>query len=224
MATEDSSLIVTAHPDDETIFFTGLILSRPKTRWTVVCATDGNADHNGLHRIEDLKAACKKLGVENVTTLGFPDRFEDRLDTGALQEMLSSISAKEVFTHGVLGEYGHPHHQDVCFATHQTFFGKIPVYSVAHNCFPDVTVNLSQEMWYLKSELYSQIYYSETRRFIQMLPIQFTEGFTQVTLDEVSAIYYFLAKKQPLDPKALCVYRALEPFLEDMIANTERPF
>lgn len=224
MATEDSSLIVTAHPDDETIFFTGLILSRPKTRWSVVCVTDGNADQNGLHRIEDLKAACKRLGVESVSTLGFPDKFEERLDTEALQEQLSSFSAKEVFTHGVLGEYGHPHHQDVCFAAHKCFFGNVPVYSVAHNCFPDFTVNLSQEMWNLKSEIYSQCYFSETRRFIQMLPIQPTEGFTKVSMDEVSAIYHFLAKKQPLNPQALCAYKALEPYLEDMAANTDRPF
>lgn len=224
MAKEDFTLIVTAHPDDETIFFAGLILSRPKTRWKVVCATDGNADDNGLHRIEDLKKACEKLGITSVETLGFPDRFEQRLDTDLLQEMLIKFHPQEVFTHGILGEYGHPHHQDVALATHKAFSTKCPVYSVAHNCFPDFKVALTRKVWEIKSEIYRNCYFTETRRFIQMLPITFTEGFSKVTLHEVEAIYNYLIGREPLDKKALSYYAAIEPYFEDIASDKSRPF
>ncbi len=188
--------------------------------------TDGNADANGVHRIQDLKNACNRLGVDDLEVLGFPDKFEHRLNVDLLKNKLMSfqVSENDVYTHGVLGEYGHPHHQDVSLATHRAFFNKKPVFSVAYNCFADIQVSLSHDMWLLKSEIYSNCYFSETQRFIQMLPITFTEGFSKVSLDEVEAIYDFLSGKRALNKKALSCYSSIEPYFEYIAGNTSRPF
>lgn len=224
MSTENTSLIVTAHPDDETIFFSGLILSRPKTRWKVICVTDGNADGQGSKRYEDWTNACSTLGITDIEMLGYPDIFEKRLDISEISKKLTSIKVDCVFTHGVLGEYGHPHHQDVCMATHLAFSNQIDVYSVSHNCYPEIQIELTQDMWLKKMDIYSRCYRSETSRFIQMLPVTFHEGFTRVSLKEVDTIYRYFTGQSELDHSVLDVYKPVSTFLFDMAAPTDRPF
>nr|HPI41640.1 PIG-L family deacetylase [Pseudobdellovibrionaceae bacterium] len=59
-----NNLLVIAHPDDEALFFSGLVLYHKKDHWTIVCVTDANADENGTKRKKDFKKSCKLLGVE----------------------------------------------------------------------------------------------------------------------------------------------------------------
>lgn len=103
------NLVVVAHPDDETIFFGGLLQAYRRRPWKVICATDGNADGMGVQRRQDFQRACDALKVQNCEMWDFPDRFENRLDIDRLAERLKQETASEIFTHGVLGEYGHPH-------------------------------------------------------------------------------------------------------------------
>ena len=124
MSKQKYSLLVVAHPDDEAIFFAGLLMNQRSLPWKVICITDGNADQAGASRAEQFKKSCSLLKVK-FEQWDFADKFEVRLDTQELVKRLSQIEKPAVvYTHGILGEYGHPHHQDVSLAVHRTFFKK----------------------------------------------------------------------------------------------------
>jgi hypothetical protein len=224
MVMDDVSLIVTAHPDDETLFFAGLILSRPKTRWHVVCATNGNADGLGEKRRHDFEKACRTLNVANTSWLGLPDVFEKRLPEEQIISRLPKVNVTEVFTHSIIGEYGHPHHQDVSYAVHHQFKDRCPVYSVAYNCSPEFKVVLNDDHWRIKCEILTSTYLNETKRFYNLLPVTFAEGFVQVAFDEVKSLYQYLTKEKSLDPVPIKVFRNILPYLMARHPLENRPF
>ena len=211
-------MLVVAHPDDETLFFGGLLASTSaqKTPWLVICVTDGNADGNGKARARQFRRATAKLGIEHIAHWDFPDIYEKRLDLDALSSRLQALPRpKEIYTHGVLGEYGHPHHQDVCAAVFRAFDStKIPVWSAAYNCWPERDVRLSQALYQLKCEILSGIYQAETRRFAHFLPATATEGFTQLSAREVKALYGFLTGGPAPSRRSLRAYRWYWTYLE----------
>ena len=218
------ALIVVAHPDDESIFFAGLILSRPKTSWSVICVTDGNADGHGQSRWERFGQACRELGVDNYRCLKFPDKFEQRLPVDELAAELSEVHGQEVFTHGILGEYGHYHHQDVSYACHKVYSQECPLYSLAYNCYPDLTVSLSLDQWHKKAQIFSEIYFSETHRFIKFLPVSFQENFARVAEEEAKAIYLHLTNQRPATKGDLIKYKAMYKYLDQYKINRIRIF
>lgn len=196
---DGQNLVVTAHPDDETLFMGGLIMSERKRPWKVICVTDGNADGQGAKRKAQFEAACRLLKVRDFEMWTFPDVYEKRLDVDRLTDRLSELSCPPVvYTHGIVGEYGHPHHQDVSWAVHRVFEKQCPVYSVAYNCMPQKTVVLSRAVFARKARILSEIYGSETQRFAHLIPTTFAEGFVKVDGREVQGIYRFLIEgKQP---------------------------
>lgn len=140
-----NNLLVIAHPDDEALFFSGLLLNYKRQKWTIVCVTDANADENGAKRKKDFVKSCKLLGIEKHYFLGLPDVFNQRLPIEdivfKLATLFKNILFDQVYTHGILGEYGHPHHQDVSYAVHKLFFPK-KVWSVSTNAFPKKLISL----------------------------------------------------------------------------------
>jgi hypothetical protein len=208
-----SRLLVVAHPDDETLFFAGLLQS--KTDWCVVCVTDGNADGLGDQRQAEFRSACKLLKVKDARILNFSDAFERRLDVDGLQQALKNIGTyKEVFTHSVIGEYGHPHHQDVCFAVHKAFLPSTPVFSIAYNTFPTKKIALNPKQYALKTKILSQIYFGEMKRLIHLLPAHAQESFCQISLAEAETLYATLRDKLPLNTKVVKAYKWLVPYVE----------
>lgn len=219
------NLVVVAHPDDETIFFGGLLQAYRRKPWKVICATDGNADGMGVQRRQDFQRACDALKVQNSEMWDFPDRFENRLDIDKLAERLKHENAAEIFTHGVLGEYGHPHHQDVCLAVHRAFSPKKKVWSVAYNCFAEKVFRLRRKDFERKSEVLSRIYFSETQRFARWLPVTNYEGFAQIDLKEIEALYAFFARGEKPREAQLKAYSWFRPYLEDFRDQVNaRPF
>jgi LmbE family N-acetylglucosaminyl deacetylase len=219
------NLIVVAHPDDETIFFGGLIQTYRRRPWKVICVTDGNADGQGERRRLDFLNACKKLGAAKAEMWDFPDLYDQRLDLSRLVERLQSENAAEVFTHGILGEYGHPHHQDVCLGTHRAFAKSRTVWSVAYNCYAEKLIKIPRKAYQRKCEVLSLIYFSETQRFARWLPAANYEGYSKVELKEVEALHmYFRDGKVPA-PSFLKTYRWFKPYLEEFRTQvTARPF
>jgi len=217
------NLIVVAHPDDETLFFAGLIQAVKSLPWKVVCVTDGNADGQGAKRAGQLAEACRLLKVRSLEHWDFPDIYEKRLDVATLAKRLKSLdNVGQVFTHGILGEYGHPHHQDVSFAVHSAFKN---VFSVAYNCYAKKLVKLSPAQYALKARILSTVYLSETRRFAPFLPATFVEGFTPATFSEVQAIYDWLTKRIEPNRAKLKTYGWYFEYLKKAIDEPPpRPF
>lgn len=203
--------IIASHPDDETLFFSSIMQTKKDVH--VICVTDGNADGMGEKRKSDFKSACKAQGATS-EMWDFQDIYEKRLDQKRLQEKLTTINdANIVYTHGILGEYGHPHHQDVSFAVHNVFKDK--VMSVAYNTYPSELITLNQKSFNLKKEILSTTYLSETIRFSNLIPATFAEGFLKVSFEEVENIFHFLIKKEALDPTRLFHYKWLQGHIED---------
>ncbi len=108
------ALLLTAHPDDETIFCGGLLLSQLHWRWHIVCIT--TETDTRFNEFITAMEAFKRLGVNitNYETLNMADRgkvlrdSEFRAWLAAVKEL--DLAPDIVFTHNENGEYGHPHH------------------------------------------------------------------------------------------------------------------
>lgn len=222
-----ANLIVVAHPDDESIFFGGLLQKERSRPWHLVCVTDGNGDGRGRDRHQELRSAAKRLKIETVEHWDFADKYEQRLEYSQLSERLKILSPQvhTIYTHGLLGEYGHPHHQDVSYAVHRLFSKTHQVWGTAYNCMPQKRVLLTTKQFALKSEILSQIYRLETERFVHLLPAFAEEGFCQFDMKEVEAIYNTVRWQQPLNVKALKHYKWLAQILSVTAYNgLKRPF
>lgn len=218
------NLLVVAHPDDETIFFAGLVQTYRRKPWKIICVTDGNADGSGRKRQQDFLNACKLLKAEG-EMWDFPDRYDKRLNIEKLIDRLKQQSPAEVFTHGILGEYGHPHHQDVCLATYRAFSQDKTVWSTAYNCFAEKVIRLPRKAYTVKCEILSRTYFSETHRFARWLPAYNHEGYVKLTLKEVEELYAFFSEGRAPDPKALKAFHWFVPYLEEFRSQVAaRPF
>ena len=193
----DYQLLVVAHPDDEAIFFSSLLLKRRDLPWKVICVTDGNADGQGLERRQQWLESMQAFKITDHEHWDFPDIFAERLDISALKSRLMTLNPPTIaYTHGILGEYGHPHHQDVSYAVHSVFGEIIPVYSCAYNCHSDFAYCLSKEEFSLKLSTLWQIYGSQFSRFAHKLPATEYEGFHRVSSEETDCLYQYLAYKK----------------------------
>lgn len=223
MAKDTYRLLVVAHPDDEVLFFGGIVLSLRTLPWRMICVTDGNADGRGAERREELLKSAKMLGIKKLEHWDFPDIFEKRLDVNALGERLQNIPApKEVFTHGPLGEYGHPHHQDISLAVHRLFSRRARIWSPAWNCLAQKTVKLSPALYKRKTKILSEVYGKEIERFFHIIPNASVESFRCFTLKEVESMAGFLRREQPLDTRSLGPYSWMAPELGGLRDRLEK--
>ncbi len=106
------SLMIVAHPDDETIWGGAHLL---EGNYVVVCITNGN---NSIRRreFENVMKETKSIGL----MLNYPDKTRGKRDDwkacqGRIQEDINRIIGKKkwntIVTHNPDGEYGHIHHQ-----------------------------------------------------------------------------------------------------------------
>lgn len=120
-------MVITAHPDDESLGFGG-ILSRYADEGIethVLCATGGEGGRHGdgahpgpeaLGRIREgeLREAGDELGVHDIQLLGYIDQELDKAEpTEAVQRIehhLLRVRPDVVVTFGPEGGYGHPDH------------------------------------------------------------------------------------------------------------------
>jgi hypothetical protein len=92
-------VLVVAHPDDEALWFGGLLIAEPGD-WTCICCSIPRTDPIRAYKFFD---ACDVLGAKG-RLLPFTEGEE--LDLSHLD--VSGFD--QVVTHGVVGEYGHRHH------------------------------------------------------------------------------------------------------------------
>ncbi|OCN05308.1 hypothetical protein A4S06_09385 [Erysipelotrichaceae bacterium MTC7] len=109
---EQKSLMIVAHPDDESIFAGDEIR---KQSYMIVCLTNG--DHPT--RRKEFQQMLKETNNTGII-LSFPDKVHGKRSTWSMQqhEIEASIESyismypwKKIVTHNPKGEYGHQHHK-----------------------------------------------------------------------------------------------------------------
>ncbi len=106
-----------AHPDDETIWMGGTILTYKNWDWHIFALSDCNERINRLQH--NVKNSYKRFGVNNITINRF--NFLDSQDNDVVAKQEKKLKEKFqklnldnydlIFTHNENGEYGHPQHR-----------------------------------------------------------------------------------------------------------------
>ena len=128
-------VFITAHPDDESMFFVPTIVSLPSPKW-IICLSNGNYDELGKEREIELHRACGLLGFDKIICLNHPElqdgptvvwsKFDiDRV----LKQYLTMDRPIHLITFDEGGVSGHINHQYTCrgvqhFLYEQRHFGK----------------------------------------------------------------------------------------------------
>lgn len=127
-ATAKRALLVTAHPDDESMFFgpTILELRRRNVRIFLLCLSDGNYDKKGPTRRQELWDASESLGIkpEDITLLNATHLQDDPAVewktvtiANAILKHLEALDADLLVTFDKDGVSGHPNHCAIYYAT-----------------------------------------------------------------------------------------------------------
>ena len=107
-----NKLVITAHPDDETIF-AGKLLSEDNS-CKVVCVTNGEDEI----RKSEFESVMKQVKVEH-EIWNFHDEWKVDLDQDGIRKKLHTLLREKewdmVLTHNEVGDngYRHPHHKQV---------------------------------------------------------------------------------------------------------------
>lgn len=181
------SLVVVAHPDDETLWFSSVLL---RGRPDVVCVTSGRDKEDRKYRKKAFKHVMKIMGIENYEFLDHPDQRK-RLDLIKLEKDLNKFTSERydrVFSHGPFGEtYNHLHHQDVSYIVNMLFGN---VFSTAWNIFPDQVNMLTREEFNLKKYLLGTVYAKEYDLLMDAYELSSVEKFVNLSKAAIE-IYYW---------------------------------
>uniref|UniRef100_A0A6N2KCG3 N-acetylglucosaminylphosphatidylinositol deacetylase n=1 Tax=Salix viminalis TaxID=40686 RepID=A0A6N2KCG3_SALVM len=174
-------LLVVAHPDDESMFFSPTInylISRGHNLY-ILCFSIGNADGIGNTRKQEFYQACAvlKVPLQQVKVLDHPD-LQDGFGKVWDHELLAKIIEEEVSSHGIdmiitfdnLWVSGHCNHRDVHHG----------VCRLLHN-----VSKRSVEAWELTSTCIFRKYSGPVDIWLSMLlPLRYADGMTHCLLNE----------------------------------------
>lgn len=129
--------VVVAHPDDEAMWFSGLIMAH-RLQWTIFCCSVPTSDPVRGYKFFD---SCALLGA-TPRLLPFQEVRNKPL---AGLENLNLAEFDFVVTHNERGEYGHPHHRQVHEHVRSTYGGPVICTSYGMEPGPDkVTLSLRE--------------------------------------------------------------------------------
>ncbi|XP_062844741.1 N-acetylglucosaminyl-phosphatidylinositol de-N-acetylase [Trichomycterus rosablanca] len=131
-------LLVTAHPDDECMFFAPALLKLSESHADVhlLCLSSGNYYHQGAQRKEELLKSCAVLGIpaNQVTIIDHKELPDDpkavwsiALTSSLIHKHITTYSINLVLTFDEGGVSGHANHIAIYKAlSHLAFVGRIP--------------------------------------------------------------------------------------------------
>jgi len=133
--------LVVAHPDDESLWFGGLLIAEPGD-WTVIACSIPSADPIRAWKFFD---ACDILGAR-ARLLPFEE-------TALRLEHLDLSGFDQVVTHSAAGEYGHAHHQMVHRHVALRCAGRalVGLYGMPGAQTQDKVIALADEQWARKA-------------------------------------------------------------------------
>ena len=115
---QKNALVITAHPDDESVFMGGTIAEFKKWRWRVLCITDCDKRYNNRRRKELLSASriYRKGGTQITPFMLEVCKKRGRFQEGEIARKIKDFIRRHpkpgiVFTHNRYGEYGHKTHK-----------------------------------------------------------------------------------------------------------------
>lgn len=102
--------VVVAHPDDEALWFAGLMLQWP-IQWTVIACSIPAKDPE---RAWKFYKACDILGAQGKVVPVTESPVGQPLDAGVMRMLDEELDQFDIIaTHSVAGEYGHNQHIDL---------------------------------------------------------------------------------------------------------------
>ena len=156
-------LVVVAHPDDESLLFSSVIMRYSPD---VICVTCGTNQEEEAKRESEFLNACFLLGANNVYNIKMRDIINTHLNIDELEDKLRRFIGKNsydyIFTHSILGDINeHPHHQDVALVVSKIFNC---VWINAWNMYAEMVNQLTIAEYELKKFVLGTIYEREYRR------------------------------------------------------------
>lgn len=113
----DKAIVITAHPDDETIWMGGTILTNKNIDWTIfsLCRYSDDDRRPKFKKVcSYYNAKCIMTDLEDEGKITFEEGIEDAKNY--IKESLKGKKFNYIFTHGKNGEYGHDAHKQVNIA------------------------------------------------------------------------------------------------------------
>ncbi|SDF28520.1 GlcNAc-PI de-N-acetylase [Fontibacillus panacisegetis] len=147
-----NKLMIVAHPDDESIFGGGALISQPG--WRVICLTNGS----DAVRSKEFKQAMEfaQAGYE---IWDYPDEYEGSFDEeqvkNDVEKVLKSGHYERIMTHNLHGEYGHSQHKALSRILHNMRLNNLCVFDTTDDKLPDNILKKKMELLHhYESQMY----------------------------------------------------------------------
>lgn len=163
-----NKLMIVAHPDDESIFGGGALIS--ESGWKVICLTN----RSNKIRLSEFQQAMKFVGA-SYEIWDYPDEYDGTFDEEEvkkdIERVLESDQFQRIVTHNLHGEYGHRQHKVLSRILHNMCPDNLYVFDKAEEALPArilkkkrKLLNCYQSQMYVIEQLESYILYERILR------------------------------------------------------------
>ncbi|KAI5168728.1 N-acetylglucosaminylphosphatidylinositol deacetylase [Pancytospora epiphaga] len=166
-------LLITAHPDDESMFFSPLLYH---CNPTILCLSDGNYEGLGKIRKAELENLCNMLGIQ-CNILNYKDNTPWQIDHVVLDvlQFISNYRFDTIVTFDSHGVSGHHNHSS-CYKAVSFIENILP-----RNFF---------KYRYLKSTSFIQKFIFDINRKMYITPVYSTFGFRNMLFHRSQMVHF----------------------------------